>query len=192
MAVQARRLGADEAAAQAEGGDAPRRETPGPPTHANKLAPAELSPEELALLPNIEDLTPDADVTVFLQKGVPARLRNAALRRMWALDPAIRDYVSEAREYAYDWSVPGGVPGTGPLLESDDVAAIVRQAMGGPDASGSGPEPDRESLPQIAAASDTQDPAADHNVASLPACTGTTVAGSVDHDCPAEPPNGVA
>ena len=59
----------------------------------------------------MDELTPETDITVFLRKGVPEFLKNAALRRMWSLDPAIRDYVSEAREYAYDWNVPGGVPG---------------------------------------------------------------------------------
>jgi Protein of unknown function (DUF3306) len=86
----------------------------------------ELSAEEIALLPRVEDLTAETDVTQFLRKGVPMGLRNAALRRMWALDPAIRDYVSEAREYAYDWNVPEGVPGSGPLL-TQDVDAMVRR-----------------------------------------------------------------
>jgi hypothetical protein len=54
---------------------------------------------------------------------------------MWALDPAIRDFVGEARDYAYDWNAPGGVPGSGPLLASDDVDALLRRAIGGsPDA----------------------------------------------------------
>jgi hypothetical protein len=90
----------------------------------------ELTPDEIAALPKVEDLTADSDITVFLRKGVPALLRNAALRRMWSLDPAIRDYVSEAREYAYDWNVPGGVPGNGPLLPGDDVEAMLGRIFG--------------------------------------------------------------
>lgn len=89
-----------------------------------------LTPEEIAALPKIDDLTPETDIRVFLQKGVPELLKNAALRRMWALDPAIRDYVSEAREYAYDWNVPGGVPGNGPLLPSDNVEEMLGQIFG--------------------------------------------------------------
>jgi hypothetical protein len=76
---------------------------------------AELTPEEIAALPKIEELAPDSDISGFLRKGVPELLRNAALRRIWALDPAVRDYVGDARDYAYDWNVPGGVPGNGPL-----------------------------------------------------------------------------
>ncbi|MEE7467568.1 hypothetical protein MOF8_12450 [Methylobacterium oryzae] len=82
-------------------------------------------------LPSLEALTPETDLVPFLRAGVPAALRNAALRRMWSLDPAIRDFVSEAREYAYDWNTPGGVPGLGPLLPSDDVQAMLGRLLGG-------------------------------------------------------------
>lgn len=92
----------------------------------------ELTPEEIEALPKVEDLTLDTDMTVFLRKGVPEALKNAALRRMWTLDPAIRDYRSEALDYAYDWNVPGGVPGNGPMLPTDDIAAMVRQVFGDP------------------------------------------------------------
>jgi len=90
-----------------------------------------LTPEEIARLPALDDLRIDTDLTQFLRKGVPRLLRNAALRRMWSLDPGIRDYVSEARDYAYDWNIVGGVPGYGPLLPSDDVGAMLKQIVGG-------------------------------------------------------------
>jgi hypothetical protein len=93
----------------------------------------ELSSEELVRLPDVEDLTAASDLTQFLRKGVPMALRNAALRRMWTLDPAIRDYISEAREYAYDWNSPDGVPGSGPLLASDDVEAMLGRVIGSPE-----------------------------------------------------------
>lgn len=89
-----------------------------------------LTPEEIAALPKIEELTAESDITVFLRRGVPEILKKAALRRMWSLDPAIRDYVGDARDYAYDWNVPGGVPGNGPLLPTDDVEGMVRQVFG--------------------------------------------------------------
>jgi hypothetical protein len=82
-------------------------------------------------LSSLEALTAETDLAPFLRAGVPATLRNAALRRMWSLDPAIRDFVSEAREYAYDWNSPGGVPGLGPLLPSDDVKAMLARLLGG-------------------------------------------------------------
>lgn len=89
--------------------------------------------EAIAALPPIETLTSETDLTQFLRAGIPTVLRNAALRRMWSLDPSIRDYVSEAREYAYDWNVVGGVPGQGPILPSDDVESMLRQVFGGTD-----------------------------------------------------------
>lgn len=87
-------------------------------------APA-LTEEELARLPPLDALSAESDMTIFMRAGVPAPLRNAALRRAWSLDPKIRDYVSEAREYAYDWNVPGDLPGNGPLPPGFDVRALV-------------------------------------------------------------------
>ena len=75
-------------------------------------------------------MTGSTDITGFLRKGVPEHLRNAALRKSWALDPAIRNYVNPALEYAYDWNTPGGVPGTGELGAGMDVARMVLQIMG--------------------------------------------------------------
>jgi Protein of unknown function (DUF3306) len=96
-------------------------------------APDELSPEEIARLPAPEELTADMDLSLFLRKGVPEALRKAALRRMWALDPKIRDFVSEAREYAYDWNTLGGVPGSGVLPPSDEIARMAARIVGGAD-----------------------------------------------------------
>ncbi|MGX7703435.1 DUF3306 domain-containing protein [Methylobacterium sp. Gmos1] len=92
---------------------------------------AGLTPEELAQLPSLDALTAATDLTPFLRAGVPRALRNAALRRMWSVDPAIRDFVSEAREYAYDWNTPGGVPGTGGLISAEEVRAMVERVFGG-------------------------------------------------------------
>lgn len=91
---------------------------------------AVLTEEEVAALPDIETLTAESDVTCFLRKGVPAILRNAALRRMWMLDPAIRDFVGPARDYSYDWNLPGGVPGSGPLEPGAITAAMLRRIFG--------------------------------------------------------------
>jgi hypothetical protein len=99
---------------------------------AQRPADAEpaLTAEEIEALPKVEELTPESDISVFLRRGVPDMLRNAALRRMWSLDPAIRNYVGDARDYAYDWNVPGGVPGNGPLLPVDNVETMVQQIFG--------------------------------------------------------------
>jgi hypothetical protein len=91
----------------------------------------DVTPEfDLSTLPKLEELTGSTDITAFLRKGVPEHLRNAALQKSWALDPAIRNYVNPALEYAYDWNAPGGVPGGGELGAGVDVARLVSQIMG--------------------------------------------------------------
>ena len=95
----------------------------------------DVTPEfDLSALPKLEELTGSTDITAFLRKGVPEHLRNAALQKSWALDPAIRNYVNPALEYAYDWNAPGGVPGGGELGAGVDVARLVSQIMGEPPA----------------------------------------------------------
>src|SRR5258705_9818747 len=93
----------------------------------------DVTPEfDLSTLPKLEELTGSTDITAFLRKGVPEHLRNAALQKSWALDPAIRNYVNPALEYAYDWNTPGGVPGGGELGAGVDVARLVSEIMGEP------------------------------------------------------------
>lgn len=85
---------------------------------------------DLSSLPKLEDVTETTDITGFLRKGVPESLRNAALRKSWALDPAIRNYVNPALDYAYDWNTPGGVPGNSEIAAGTDIAKMVLQIMG--------------------------------------------------------------
>ncbi len=125
---------AADTAATGEAVAAVRPDEAAPPMVAEADAgsqPATATADLLASLPSLDDLTPETDLTAFFQAGVPTALRNAALRRMWSLDPAIRDFVSEAREYAYDWNTPGGVPGMGPLLPTDDVKAMLKRVIDG-------------------------------------------------------------
>jgi uncharacterized protein DUF3306 len=104
-------------------------ESPGSPAPQGE----DVTPEfDLSTLPKLEELTGSTDITAFLRKGVPEHLRNAALQKSWALDPAIRNYVNPALEYAYDWNTPGGVPGGGELGAGVDVARLVSQIMGEP------------------------------------------------------------
>src|SRR5712672_4245 len=113
-----------------------------PPDRETPLADAKVPPApsaegdaepefDLSSLPKLEDVTETTDITAFLRKGVPEHLRNAALRKSWALDPAIRNYVNPALEYAYDWNTPGGVPGHSEIGAGMDVARLVSQIMGG-------------------------------------------------------------
>jgi hypothetical protein len=113
----------------------PKPEDPAGESVAPSGSPApqgdDAAPEfDLSTLPKLEELTGSTDITAFLRKGVPEHLRNAALQKSWALDPAIRNYVSPALEYAYDWNAPGGVPGGGELGAGVDVARLVSQIMG--------------------------------------------------------------
>lgn len=82
-----------------------------------------------ASLPSIESITGSSDIRVFLQKGVPAELTKAALRRVWTTDPAIRDFIGIA-ENQWDFTDPTAMPGFGPLEATDDVRELVAQAMG--------------------------------------------------------------
>lgn len=91
--------------------------------------PETLPPEELARLTPLEQMDADTDLGQFLRKGVPQALRNAALRRKWMLNPAIRDHDDIAVDYAWDWNVPGGVPGDGGPLNQDRVARMARQLL---------------------------------------------------------------
>jgi hypothetical protein len=78
--------------------------SPDPPREAGD------EPElDLSKLPKVEELTAESDFSVFLDKRVPQLLRNAALSRMWSLDPTIRDFI-EVAENQWNWNVPGGAP----------------------------------------------------------------------------------
>jgi hypothetical protein len=80
-------------------------------------------------LPPIESIAADTDITAFLRPGVPADLAQAALRRAWVADPAIRDFVGPA-ENAWDFNAPDGVPGFGPLRAIDDVRRLAAEIAG--------------------------------------------------------------
>jgi hypothetical protein len=82
-----------------------------------------------ASLPPIESIVAGSDIRAFLQKGVPAELTKAALRRAWASDPAIRDFIGLA-ENQWDFTDPTAIPGFGALEATDNVGQLVARAMG--------------------------------------------------------------
>src|SRR5258706_2844462 len=130
--------------------DAPVADDNVPPVPS---AERDAEPEfDLSTLPKLEDLTESTDITGFHRKGVPEHLRNAALRKSWALDPAIRNYVNPALEYAYDWNTPGGVPGSSEIGAGMDVARLVSQIMGSGESA---------TEPSIPAADPGKEPASD-------------------------------
>jgi hypothetical protein len=86
---------------------------------------------DLSNLPPIESITAATDVTAFLRQGIPPQLSRAALRRAWASDPTIRDFVGLA-ENAWDFNDPHAMPGFGPLDYSDEqLGALVDRIVGG-------------------------------------------------------------
>lgn len=114
-------------------------EEAGPPTPGGQSAtpPAERPacpiPEipavDPASLPPIESLTVQSDFSAFLKPGVPSLLRNAALRRMWSLDPAIRDFIGPV-EYQWDFNTPGSLPFGFASELTGDISKLLAQAIG--------------------------------------------------------------
>src|SRR5262249_2990157 len=100
------------------------------PDVALRSAQAETEPEfDPATLPPIDSIVAGSDIRAFLQKGVPAELTKAALRRGWTTDPAIRDFIGIA-EHQWDCTDPTSMPGFGPLEATGDLPQLVAQAMG--------------------------------------------------------------
>jgi hypothetical protein len=87
-------------------------------------------PFDPAALPPLESIAARTDVKAFLAPGVPAALKQAALRRAWSADPTIRDFVGLS-ENAWDFNAPAGVPGFGPLQVSDALRRFVLGTMTG-------------------------------------------------------------
>ena len=120
-----------------------RKETDAPPADGGALEPSEVAFDPTTL-PPIETITADSDIRAFLAPGVPAELTRAALRRAWATDPKIRDFVGLS-ENAWDFNAPGAIAGFGPLEMTDELRAQVAQMVG---RSLAGESPDRPFSPQ--------------------------------------------
>lgn len=143
-------------------------EVPPPP------APAE--PEfDPASLPPVESLTAESDFTAFLRKEVPEALKRAALRKAWALDPAIRDFVGPA-DYAWDYNAPDGVPGFA-LELGGDVRKLLAQAIG--------LERDEEAAEAARLAAAAQQPPATEDGASTPEAEAAPAPSATPADAPA-------
>jgi hypothetical protein len=101
-------------------------------------------------LPSIDSIHAGSDIRAFLQRGVPADLSRAALRRAWTADPAIRDFIGLS-ENAWDFNAPDSIPGFG-SIGPEDIRRLAAQLFG---ESGSleqpvGPPADRNPLVQSA------------------------------------------
>jgi hypothetical protein len=84
------------------------------------------APFDPASLPSIQSIVGDTDIIAFLRKGVPADLTRAALRKAWASDPAIRDFIGIA-ENQWDFNDPNGIPGFGPLAPTESGVDVLAQ-----------------------------------------------------------------
>src|SRR4051812_28818001 len=79
---------------------------------------------DLTTLPPLESISAGTDIRAFLAPGVPAELTRVALRRAWAAEPAIRDFIGLA-DYAWDFNAPGAMAGFGPLEMTDELRREV-------------------------------------------------------------------
>ena len=84
---------------------------------------------DLTSLPSIDSITATTDIRIFLQSRVPVKLTEAALRRAWASDPAIRDFIGIA-ENQWDFTNPTTIPGFGPFQGTGDKLSVSAQATG--------------------------------------------------------------
>lgn len=115
---------------------------------AAEPAPPPAAEEEeidLATLPSIDSLTAESDFSVFLKKGVPLALRNAALRKLWLTEPSVVNYKALV-EYNWDFTAPG----YGDLLPTDNIAKMAQQVF-----SGFSQTPKPDATPQLDASEDS-------------------------------------
>src|SRR5215471_17149712 len=80
-------------------------------------------------LPPIETITAETDIRAFLAPGVPPELTRAALRRAWAADPKIRDFIGLS-ENSWDFNAPGAMTGFGPLEMTDELRQQIARMVG--------------------------------------------------------------
>jgi TorA maturation chaperone TorD len=98
---------------------------PGHSNGATVVEPATGSPAfDPASLPPLQSITLGTDIRSYLTSSVPVELTNAALRRAWVTDPAIRDFIGIA-ENQWDFNDPTAIPGFGPLTAGNDVAGLA-------------------------------------------------------------------
>jgi hypothetical protein len=118
----------EQAVENARAAEAAPSNGPAPPSDASESPAPIFDP---ASLPAIESITADTDIRAFLASGVPPELTRAALRRAWAADPKIRDFVGLA-DYDWDFNAPGSMAGFGPLEMTEELRQVVAQIIGPP------------------------------------------------------------
>jgi Protein of unknown function (DUF3306) len=133
---------------------------------AHRPAPSRAGlPFDPASLPPIQSITAETDIRGFLGAGVPSELTRAALRRAWACDPAIRNFVGLA-DYDWDFNAADSIAGFGPLRMTDEVAKMAAQVLE-PNRTEPGPcNPDQPTIPKAEEATDKADVGAAHSAAT--------------------------
>lgn len=127
----------DELNKSAVPGDAADRDR-AVPHDARLEQPADAKPDEadkeepafdLSKLPSINSITAETDIRPFLARGVPADLRQAALRRVWVADPHIRDFIGIAENQG-DFTAAGDMPGFDFSPPTGDIARMIAEIFG--------------------------------------------------------------
>ena len=153
-------------------------------------------PFDLTRLPPLESITAETDIRAFLAPGVPPDLTRAALRRAWAADPKVRDFVGLA-DYAWDYHAPGSMVGFGPLEMTDELRRLVARMVGGdagedaterPPPAAAAPSGNQTPIESDATVASTTDPPTEHDNAHL----GTGQDQPVDHNAEARSHNELA
>jgi len=84
-------------------------------------------PFDVALLPPVDSIGADTDITAFLHRDVPPDLTRAALRRAWTSDPTIKDFVGLV-ENGWDFNDPSAMSGFGPI-SAEEVARLAGKVI---------------------------------------------------------------
>ena len=121
---------------------------------------------DLSKLPSLESITAETDIRAFLAPGVPAELTRAALRRVWVVDPKIRDFI-EIAENQWDFTAPG-VPGFDLTPPTGDIRQMLAQIL--PKSAGDDSRAEENVKEADAAASSLEGPS-HRNVTEVPADT---------------------
>ena len=151
--------------ASSEGAAASRSDEETKPKSGELEAPV---PEfDISSLPPIESISAETDITAFMRTGVPETLKHAALRRVWASDPVIRDFVG-LNENFWDAAGPDGIPGFGDLDPNLDVRRMVSELFGETPHQDTQPESEADRVADSSAlATDNSPDAADPPQATL-------------------------
>ena len=118
---------------------------------ASETGPAPLEPSgnvlpfDPASLPAIESVGAESNIRAFLETGVPVDLARAVLRRVWSLDPVIRDFVGLS-ENSWDFNAPGAMAGFGPI-DGEEGGRLLTRLLGEPDTRAAALHPPAASLP---------------------------------------------